>query len=119
MMPRLYSLILLLGLISCSPSIPKDALILHPQALEMRQKQMRVFETDNRLGLISVSVEALQDLGFEITNTDQELGILVAQKTADFKRQPYIPPPLPDEIRRANPPLGISTCYRANLYSSE
>ncbi len=70
-------------LTACAQKIPKEALQLSPDSLERRQTQTRVFETDNEAELLSASAELLQDLGFNLDESEVELGVIVASKERD------------------------------------
>ena len=70
-------------LAACEQSIPKEALQLSPDSLERRQAQTRVFETNNEAELLSASAALLQDLGFNLDESDVDLGVLVASKDRD------------------------------------
>ena len=61
----------------------KDALTLQPGALELRRLQTRRFETQNEHQLLTASLEVLQDLGFEVDETESDLGLIVASKNRD------------------------------------
>jgi hypothetical protein len=57
----------------------------------LRSSQSRVFDTTDRLRLLSAVVATLQDLGFMIEVLDEELGIVSAKRF-----DPNEPPPWPD-----------------------
>ena len=73
----------LLMLSACQPTIPKEALQLRPDTLERRQLQTRVFETQNEAELLSASAALLQDLGYNIDESETELGVIVGSKNRD------------------------------------
>ena len=64
----------------CEASIPKEALQLTPDSLERRQMQTRLFETANEAELLTASAHLLQDLGFNLDESEVELGVVVASK---------------------------------------
>lgn len=74
------SLFLVVG---CANKIPKEALQLSPDSLERRQLQTRVFETTDEAELLSASAALLQDLGFNLDESEVDLGILVGSKERD------------------------------------
>lgn len=75
----------LLVLTSCA-SIPEDAFELSATSLEDRQMQSRKFSTlDDKL-LISSGASVLQDLGYNIDESNTKLGVLTASKKADAKK---------------------------------
>jgi hypothetical protein len=49
-------------------------------ALKLRQQQSRRYETTDEIALMSASVALLQDLGFNIDETNKELGTICASK---------------------------------------
>ena len=61
-------------------SIPNDALVLTPDSLERRQLQTRRIEGIDEAGLLSASAGVLQDLGFNIDESETRLGVIVASK---------------------------------------
>ena len=67
----------------CEASIPKEALQLTPDSLARRQVQTRVFETTNEAELLAASAHLLQDLGFNLDESEVELGVVVASKDRD------------------------------------
>ena len=60
--------------------IPKDALQLAPDSLEKRQLQTRRFEGISEVDLVAASAGVLQDVGFNIDESESRLGLLVASK---------------------------------------
>jgi hypothetical protein len=77
------SIVCTVVLAACAEQIPKDALQLSPDSLERRQAQTRVFETDNEAELLSASAALLQDLGFNLDESEVDLGVIVASKERD------------------------------------
>jgi hypothetical protein len=75
-------IVLLFLLSSCVPTIPKQALQLSKESLQNRQLQTRRFDTDEKT-LLSASAAVLQDLGFNITESETELGLIVCSKQRD------------------------------------
>lgn len=63
----------------CAQTIPKEALQLSKESLENRQLQTRRFDTDEKT-LLSAAAALLQDLGFNITESETELGVIVCSK---------------------------------------
>ena len=68
---------------ACAPTIPKEALQLSPDSLERRQAQTRVFETEDEAAILSASAALLQDLGFNLDESEVELGVIVGSKNRD------------------------------------
>ena len=67
----------------CEQTIPKDALQLSPESLAQRQAQTRRFDTTDEALLLSASAAVLQDLGFNLDESETELGLIVASKDRD------------------------------------
>ena len=87
-MARRLSKLIVIGLAAlmvagCEASIPKEALQLTPDSLARRQVQTRVFETINEAELLAASAHLLQDLGFNLDESEVELGVVVASKDRD------------------------------------
>lgn len=79
---RLGSLAVLPLLLStaCHTGIPENALQLDPQSLAQRQVQTRIFETEDEAKVLSASSALLQDLGFNIDESESKLGVIVGSK---------------------------------------
>jgi hypothetical protein len=69
----------LLALGGCA-TIPADALVLAPDSLERRQLQTRRIDGITESKLLSASADVLQDLGFNIDESETRLGVIVASK---------------------------------------
>lgn len=67
-------------LLSSCVAIPKDALVLSPDTLERRQLQTRRFESKDERELLMAAAGVLQDLGFNIDESETRLGVIVASK---------------------------------------
>jgi hypothetical protein len=63
--------------------LPDDAFEMTDSALKARQIQTRVFDSADGKMILSASASVLQDLGFNLDETDRELGLLVASKHRD------------------------------------
>ena len=61
-------------------TIPKDALVLSPDSLERRQLQTRRIDGIDEGKLLSATAGVLQDLGFNIDESETRLGVIVASK---------------------------------------
>jgi hypothetical protein len=70
-------------LTGCVSKIPKEALSLSPQSIETRQLQTRYFDTNDEKNIISSCNAVLQDLGFNLDESETDLGVLVASKQRD------------------------------------
>ena len=67
----------------CQQSIPKEALQLSAEALETRQLQTRRYETKDEKLILSASAQVLQDLGYNLEESETELGVIVSSKERD------------------------------------
>lgn len=65
--------------------IPKDALRMNETTLEDRQMQTRVFDTNDEAEILSASSSLLQDLGFNLDESETDLGLIVSSKDRDAK----------------------------------
>lgn len=79
------ALVLIHGLAGCAPSIPRAALQLQPESLALRQLQTRRFDTKDEKFLIVSGASLLQDMGFQIEDSETSLGVLVGSKDADAR----------------------------------
>ena len=79
----LLALILCFFVSGCQPAIPKEALVFDPQSLEMRQLQTRYFDTKNEQEVLMSSAGLLQDLGFNIDESETSLGFILGTKDRD------------------------------------
>jgi hypothetical protein len=70
----------LLSLTGCSSSIPKDALIWSPTTLQERQLQTRRFDGGDEAKMLSAVAGVLQDLGFNLDESETKLGLVVGSK---------------------------------------
>jgi hypothetical protein len=70
-------------LTGCATTIPKEALQLSPTSLEDRQMQTRRYEGSSENEILSASAGVLQDLGFQIAESETRLGLIVGTKDRD------------------------------------
>lgn len=86
-LPRLFvTAVLAVGLLvvaGCQQKIPKEALQLTQESLAQRQAQTRRFDTSDEIMLLSASAAVLQDLGFNLDESETRLGLIVASKDRD------------------------------------
>ncbi len=75
-------IVLLVGLSvsGCQQAIPWEALQLTEVSLQNRQKQTRRFETSDEDSILSACSALLQDLGFNLDESEPALGVIVASK---------------------------------------
>lgn len=73
------AIVVMFLLVGCAPTIPKAALKLSKESLKNRQLQTRRFDTDEKT-LLSASAAVLQDLGFNINESETDLGLIACSK---------------------------------------
>ncbi len=61
-------------------SIPKDALTLTPESLAERQMQTRKYETQDEQRILAACAGLLQDMGFNIDESETKLGLITSSK---------------------------------------
>ena len=76
--PGLLMAVLLLA--GCQTTAPERALQLPAASLDIRQMQTRRFAEISESQLLSASIGVLQDLGFNLDESEVELGLVVASK---------------------------------------
>lgn len=64
----------------CAMGVPKDALELQPDTLERRQLQSRRFDGTDEKSVLQASAGVLQDIGFNLDESETELGLIVGSK---------------------------------------
>jgi hypothetical protein len=79
--PGLLMAILLLA--GCQTTAPERALQLPAASLDIRQMQTRRFAEISESQLLSASAGVLQDLGFNLDESETRLGLVVASKERD------------------------------------
>lgn len=67
----------------CAPQIPEDALKLSPETLEQRTLQTRKYEGISEKKLLAASAGIIQDLGFNLDESETSLGVVVGSKDRD------------------------------------
>lgn len=80
-MRRFLSLLFIITLIIAGcQTIPKDALSLSPESLAQRQLQTRKYETIDEAKILSACVSLLQDMGFNLDESETNLGVITSSK---------------------------------------
>ncbi len=69
----------------CATTIPPEALQMQPDTLANRQIQSRKFDIKSERELLSASANVLQDMGFNLDESQTSLGVIVASKSRDAK----------------------------------
>jgi len=84
---KFFTLLLALSftvfLTACNQTIPKEALQLSSESFELRQLQTRSFSTKNERKLLTAGAGVLQDLGYNIDESEISLGVIVGSKDRD------------------------------------
>ena len=84
--PCALALAAVLALSGCvSNRIPPDALRINAQTMPERQMQTRRFETPDEKMVLSAVTGLLQDLGFNVDESETRLGVVVGSKTRDAR----------------------------------
>lgn len=79
--PARIAAALALGLFAAGcATVPKDALRLEPESMARRQLQTRRFDGIAEPDLLAASAGVLQDLGFNLDESESRLGLIVASK---------------------------------------
>lgn len=81
-MKKQISLLAALLLSGCV-SIPPDSFVSTPQLLKQRQIESRRYDGITEADLIIASANVLQDLGYNLENSETKLGVLTASKERD------------------------------------
>ena len=71
-----------LSLAGCE-TIPKDALKLSPESLERRTLQTRKYENISEKDILAAAAGVIQDLGFNIDESETKLGVIIGSKERD------------------------------------
>jgi len=84
----LYSLlsVILLFSFGCPPRIPPDALKLTEKSIEHRQLQTRIYDTKDEAKILASCAGLMQDMGFNLDESETELGVLVGSKQRSAKK---------------------------------
>ena len=70
-------------LAGCATQIPPEALQFQPDTLANRQLQSRKYDIKSEKELLSASNNVLQDMGFNLDESNMPLGVIVASKNRD------------------------------------
>lgn len=81
-MKRLVILLVSLLVVGCV-TVPPNTFLVTPEALKKRQIETRRYDTVSEMDLVVASSNVLQDLGFNLDNSETKLGVLTASKQRD------------------------------------
>lgn len=79
----IVSLCVLSLLAGCATQIPPEALQFQPDTLANRQLQSRKYDIKSEKELLTASNNVLQDMGFNLDESNMPLGVIVASKNRD------------------------------------
>lgn len=79
----IVSLCVLSLLAGCATQIPTEALQFQPDTLANRQLQSRKYDIKSEKELLTASNNVLQDMGFNLDESNMPLGVIVASKNRD------------------------------------
>lgn len=74
---------LCLSLAGCVSAPRKDILRLSSDSLKNREMESRQFDTKNELEVLLATANVLQDMGFTLTEIENDLGVIVGSKERD------------------------------------
>ena len=78
----LSALLIPLFLVGCA-TIPPNIFVATPQLLQQRQLETRRYDGITEVDLITAGANVLQDLGFNLENSETKLGVITASKERD------------------------------------
>ncbi|MDD3676369.1 hypothetical protein [Thauera propionica] len=81
-MKRIVAVVLSLVLAGCV-TVPPKTFLVSEQQLQRRQVETRKYEGISETDLLVASSNTLQDLGFNLENSETKLGVLTASKQRD------------------------------------
>lgn len=80
------AVLLALILAGCVETTPKEVLAFTLQSFERRQAQTRIFDTPDEERMLAAAAGVLQDLGFNIDESETDLGVIVSSKQRDARQ---------------------------------
>ncbi len=66
-------------------SVPPNTFVVTPELLQQRQVETRRYDGIQEADLLSAGANVLQDLGFNLENSESRLGVLTASKQRDAR----------------------------------
>jgi len=81
-MKKLVATFIVLSLIGCA-TFPSDALVVSPDQLQRRQLETRKYTSVKEADLLAASSNVLQDMGFNLEESETNLGLITAGKTRE------------------------------------
>ena len=80
---KALSLCIMVLLVAGCVQMPKDSFVVTPELLKQRQIETRRYDGIKEEDLLIACSNALQDLGFNLDNSETKLGVLTASKQRD------------------------------------
>lgn len=106
------------GLWSCAQRVPPEALELTAESLQDRELGSRRFDTDDEAMLLTASAALLQDLGYNLDESEPELGVLVGSKTRSAVEAGQVMLKIIGLLGGANIPIDTRQLIRASIVTS-
>ena len=75
-----FSILVVILVVGCGPSLPPHAFLVTPEMLAQRQLETRRYDGIKEADLLSASSNVLQDLGYQLENSEPKLGVFTAVK---------------------------------------
>jgi hypothetical protein len=83
-MKKIISCVAIVAMLGgCAAGIPPEALQFQPDTLANRQLQSRKYDIKSEKELLTASNNVLQDMGFNLDESNMQLGVIVASKNRD------------------------------------
>jgi len=83
-MKKIISCVAIVAMLAgCAAGIPPEALQFQPDTLANRQLQSRKYDIKSEKELLTASNNVLQDMGFNLDESNMQLGVIVASKNRD------------------------------------
>lgn len=78
-MKKFVAVFIVVSLVGCV-TVPSDALVVTPELLQRRQLETRTYTGIKETDMLTASANVLQDMGFNIEESETKLGVITANK---------------------------------------
>ena len=78
-MKKFVAVFIVVSLAGCV-TVPSDALVVTPELLQRRQLETRTYTGIKEADMLAASANVLQDMGFNIEESETKLGVITANK---------------------------------------
>ena len=78
-MKKFVAVFIVVSLVGCV-TVPPDALVVTPELLQRRQLETRTYTGIKETDMLTASANVLQDMGFNIEESETRLGVITANK---------------------------------------